>query len=112
MSNSNTCQHNAICGGFCESDEQIKFALCEDCLDSCKQDEELRERYFALLDFIADIREAAGDETEGMMQDEFIEHIKKLNLENTMLKSAIEKHQSLIQRLKNKLFRSILERKP
>lgn len=39
-----TCQHHTGCGGYCETEQEVSFNLCEDCLDAYFEEEEDRNK--------------------------------------------------------------------
>ena len=39
-----TCQHHTGCGGCCETEQEVSFNLCEDCLDAYFEEEEDRNK--------------------------------------------------------------------
>ncbi len=49
------CQHNANCGGYCETPEEAEFALCESCLDAYHEREKKRVKDAAIRDLMRDM---------------------------------------------------------
>lgn len=44
------CQHSNNCGGYCETEEERSYNLCENCLDDDKDETERKRKRQTLID--------------------------------------------------------------
>jgi len=62
MSDEMECQHHANCGGYASTEAEVDQALCEDCLESYKDQEKHQEALKRLAKALRDFDQAESED--------------------------------------------------